>query len=107
MTFNNKTYDTLKWIAQYLLPGLGTLYFSLASIWGLPYAGEIVGSIAAVNAMLGILLGISSANYTGDGTLTINRGLPGEASDVDIDIPPLDELAEKDKVTLKIETVVG
>ena len=29
---SNKTYDVLKWIALYLLPALGTLYFALAAI---------------------------------------------------------------------------
>ena len=60
---SNKMYDILKWIAQYLLPGLGTLYFALAKIWGLPYGTEIVGTISAIDASLGGLLGISSANY--------------------------------------------
>lgn len=62
---SNKLYDILKWIAQYLLPGLGTLYFALAKIWGLPYGVEIVGTISAFDAFLGGLLGISSANYYG------------------------------------------
>lgn len=60
---SNRMYDILKWIAQYLLPGLGTLYFALAKIWGLPYGVEIVGTISALDAFLGGLLGISSANY--------------------------------------------
>ena len=34
MKMSNKVYDILKWIAQYLLPALGTLYFTLSSIWG-------------------------------------------------------------------------
>ena len=59
----NKTYDVLKWIAQYALPAIGTLYFALASIWGLPYGEEIVGTITAVDAFLGVLLGISTAQY--------------------------------------------
>lgn len=63
MKFSNKTYDILKWIAQYLLPALGTLYFTLAGIWGFPYGEEIVGSITAVDTFLGILLGISTLNY--------------------------------------------
>ncbi len=60
---NNKTYDVLKWIAQYFLPALGTLYFALASIWGLPFGEEIVGTITAVDAFLGVLLGISTIQY--------------------------------------------
>lgn len=60
---NNRTYDVLKWIAQILLPALGTLYFALAQIWGLPYGEEVVGTITAIDAFLGAILGISSAAY--------------------------------------------
>lgn len=60
---SNKTYDILKWVAQLLLPALATLYFALASIWNLPYGEQIVGTITAIDAFLGIILGISTANY--------------------------------------------
>lgn len=60
---SNKTYDILKWVAQYLLPALATLYFAVAKIWGLPYGEEVVGTITAVDTFLGVLLGISTANY--------------------------------------------
>ncbi len=60
---SNKTYDILKFIAQIVLPAVGTFYFALASIWGLPYGEEIVGTITAVDALLGALLGISTVNY--------------------------------------------
>lgn len=63
MKLSNKTYDILKYIAQIVLPALGTLYFALASIWGLPYGEQIVGTITAIDAFLGALLGISSAKY--------------------------------------------
>ena len=60
---NSKVYDVLKWIAQILLPALGTLYFALAGIWDFPYAEAIVGTITAVDTFLGVLLGISAAQY--------------------------------------------
>ena len=63
MKMTNKTYDTLKWIAQYLLPAAGTLYFALAGIWGLPYGEQVVGTITAVDTFLGVILGISAAQY--------------------------------------------
>ena len=63
MIFKDGTYDKLKWIAQILLPALGTLYFALAGIWGFPYGEQIIGTIAAVDAFLGVLLGISNAQY--------------------------------------------
>lgn len=63
MKMSNNVYDVLKFIAQIVLPALGTLYFALASIWGLPYGEEIVGTITAVDAFLGALLGLSTAQY--------------------------------------------
>ena len=60
---SNKLYDVLKWVAQLLLPALGTLYFALASIWGMPYGEQIVGTITAVDTFLGVILGISTAQY--------------------------------------------
>ena len=65
---SNKTYDILKWIAQILLPALGTLYFALAGIWGFPYGEQIVGTITAVDTFLGICLGISTAQYNKEKT---------------------------------------
>jgi hypothetical protein len=63
MKLKNSTYDTLKFIAQIVLPGLATLYAALSSIWGLPYGEQIVGTISAVDVFLGALLGISSQSY--------------------------------------------
>ena len=60
---NDKLYNVLKWAAQVTLPAAGTLYFALAGIWGLPYSEQIVGTITAVDTCLGVLLGISTAQY--------------------------------------------
>lgn len=59
----NKTYDVLKKICLYVLPGIATLWISLAKIWNLPYGTEIGATITAVNTFLGACLGISSHNY--------------------------------------------
>lgn len=60
---SNRTYDILKYIAQIVLPAIGTLYFALASIWGLPYGEQIVGTITAIDAFLGAVLKISTNKY--------------------------------------------
>lgn len=73
MVFNKKVYDVLKWIAMYLLPALGTLYFALARIWTLPYGEEVLGTFTAVDTFLGIILGISKACYGGDGEITFEK----------------------------------
>lgn len=103
MKMNDKLYDTLKWVAQYVLPGLGTLYFALSQIWGLPYGEQIVGTIAAVDTFLGLILGLSQAKYEGDGTLQI------DTSDPEKDIyrlaldTPVEDLSSKKSIMLKVD----
>ena len=63
MKLSNKAYDILKWIAQLLLPAVATLYFALAGIWDFPYGEQIVGTITAIDTFLGVILGISTAQY--------------------------------------------
>lgn len=60
---SNKVYDVLKYIAQIVLPALGTLYFALAKIWNFPFGAEIVGTISAVDAFMGCLLKLSTDEY--------------------------------------------
>lgn len=66
MKLSNQAYDILKWVALIFLPALGTLYFGLAQIWGLPLGEEVVGTITAIDAFLGAILQISTANYNKD-----------------------------------------
>lgn len=63
MKLSNKVFDALKWIAQILLPALGTAYVGLAAIWHWPFADEIVKTIMIVDLFLGTLLGISTLQY--------------------------------------------
>ena len=60
---SNKVYDVLKYIAQIVLPAIGTLYFALSAIWGLPYGEQVVGTITAIDAFLGAILGVSTYQY--------------------------------------------
>lgn len=60
---SNQTYDRLKFIAQYVLPAAGAFYFAVAGIWGLPYGEQIVGTIAAADTFLGVVLGYSTHRY--------------------------------------------
>ena len=59
----NNVYDILKKIAMPWLPALGTLYFTLAGIWHLPYAEQIVGTLTALETFLCTVLRISTAQY--------------------------------------------
>lgn len=59
----DKTYDFLKKSAQLYLPAVGTAYFGVAQIWGLPKAEEVVGTITVVDAFLGVVLHVSTTTY--------------------------------------------
>ena len=63
MKMSSKVYDVLKWITMVVLPAIGTLYFALAGIWGLPYGEQVVGTIVAVETFIGTVLQISNAQY--------------------------------------------
>lgn len=60
---SNKVYDILKALTTVVLPAIGTLYFALAGIWGLPCAEQVCGTISAIVTFLGVVLGISSSQY--------------------------------------------
>ena len=106
----NKTYDTLKFIAQIVLPGLGTLYFALAGIWGLPYAEQIVGTISAIDAFLGLLLGLSSSKYYKQGRDTVGTVTIDpieETADFEFNDLTTKELTSMKQVKVKVETYEG
>lgn len=64
MSMSNKTYDILKWIAMYLLPGCWyIILLHWPGIWSLPYGEQVVGTITAVDTFLGVILGISTSQY--------------------------------------------
>lgn len=67
MKMPNKVYDTLKYIVIIVLPAVGTLYFAISTIWGLPFAEEIQGTILAVDTCLGTLLQVSKLKYQSSG----------------------------------------
>ena len=46
-----------------VLPALSAFYVALAPVWGWPYAEQVAMTISAVTALLGALLGLSTAKY--------------------------------------------
>ena len=62
MKLSDRTYDILKAIYEILVL-LAAFYVDIADIWNLPYGEQVVGTISAITACLGILLGISTYQY--------------------------------------------
>ena len=105
----NTTYDVLRNITQMGLPALGTFYFTIAPFWHLPFANEVVGSLAALTVLLGVFLAISRKTYKNDetrfeGTLNID---PSAADPnlmaVELNKPVTDSIQGKKEVTFKVE----
>lgn len=61
--FGENTYDKLKFVAQILLPALASLVFGLTELWELPYGLNLVGTITLIDTFLGVILGVSNAQY--------------------------------------------
>ena len=102
MVLKNKTYDVLKWIAQYFLPAAATLWIALAKVWNLPYGSEIGATISAIDLFLGAVLGISSSNYQGDGTMKIDSTDP-EKDVYNLELNgDVEELAGKKTITFNV-----
>ena len=102
----DKLYDKIKWLVVIVLPAGGTLYFALASIWGLPSAQEVLGTVLAVQAFLGVILGISSSQYKNsdarfDGAVTVSE--TPEKHIVAVEGIHPEEMAKKDEVLLKVK----
>lgn len=108
--FSNGVYDALKFIAQILLPALGTLYFTLAAIWGLPNADAVSGTVLAVDTFLGVILGLSSAAYKDsdakyDGVMHV-EDRPGEPKLVTFEVPgDPHEILDKKEVIFRLNPV--
>lgn len=104
--FSSKVYDRLKEFALIWLPGLGTLYFTVASIWNLPNAAEVVGTITAIDTFLGLILHVSIKTYNKsdkkyDGDIKV---VPNEdGTQVVLGLDDLQSsIADKSELTLKV-----
>ena len=101
-----KLYDWLKWIAQILLPFLGTLYFAFSGILDLPSVEAIVGTIMVLDLLLGTVLWISQVTYimqTGRGDLLIEEDESGAVGmRLELDETP-EDLARKREVRFKVK----
>lgn len=102
MTLSDTAYDRLKWIANTFLPALGTLYFALSSIWGFPYAEQLLGTATAIITFLNALLKISSSNYEGDGTLVIDEGIDLDTYRMELN-DSIESLSGKNRVIFNVQ----
>lgn len=102
---SNQAYNTLKYIVQIALPAAGTLYFTLASIWNLPYGEQVVGTITAIALFGGVVIGVSKNQYEKsdakfDGAMNVDPSADNEfALEFKKELP---DLADNKEIVLKV-----
>lgn len=97
---SGKAYDILKLLVTIWIPGFATLYYSLAAVWGLPAADEVVATAAAIATFLGLGLKVSSSRYYNsdepyDGALNVFQNEDGKKVielDVGVDLDTIENL---------------
>lgn len=106
---NNQAYDIARDAAQLYIPAFGTFYFTIAGVWGLPYAEQVVSTAVALATLLGVLLKVSQVQYKRsdirfDGALNVDKTDP-EKDTYDFAVDNLHTLSDKSEITLKVNKV--
>ena len=92
-------YDSLKWGTLIGLPAAATLYSALDAVWHWGFSGEVAMTVTAICTFLGVLLGLSKADYKAkDGDVNGTVKLGGADAPLSLDKPA----NTGDKVTLKV-----
>lgn len=76
MKMSNKTYDTLKKIALYVLPVLNTLFVTLNGTFDIPYGEVAIGALVVIDAALGAFLKFANDQYNKE--QNIEEAMPEE-----------------------------
>lgn len=111
MIKNGPLYDKLKFLAQVVLPALAALYAALALTWGWDNSTQVVGTIVALDAFLGVVLQISTTVYNNsgakyDGTVNVIDTPKKKTFSLDINGDPFD-IENKDEVVFKVNSGVS
>lgn len=105
--FSNRAYDVMKELVQIYLPATGTLYATLALLWGFPEPEKIVATIAALTLFLGVVMKISNKSYN-NSDLRYDGALVVDESDAKKDVYnlemhiPLEDIKDKKDLTFQV-----
>lgn len=105
---NNKQYDVIKYLTVVLLPAVGTLYFALSQIWGLPAGEAVLGTLAAIQVFIGATMRVTTKQYEESGEKYIGEINVTENPDktlfsLDLEGDP-EELIDKDEAIFKVNS---
>lgn len=60
----NNVYDIIKWVALMLVPAISAGLVAVSEIWGFTIQPEILGTLNAIAAVLGVIINVSNMNYS-------------------------------------------
>lgn len=105
---NNKQYDIIKYLTVVFLPSVGTLYFALSQIWGLPYGEAVLGTLAAIQVFIGATMSFATKRYEESGEKYVGEINVTEAPDktlfsLDLKDEP-ESLKNKDEAIFKVNS---
>ena len=63
MILNDKVYTILKWVCLTVIPALNILIATLCALYGWTWGNIVIGTIDAVAAFVGAILGLGSIKY--------------------------------------------
>lgn len=105
----DRYYNVLKWLAAVVIPAFATFVIAMDQIWNIGLGDKVYGTITAVNALIGALLGMSTYKYNRsyskyDGVLNVVRdeGLQKDIFDLALNTKIADLPFKKD-VTFKVD----
>lgn len=104
---SNRMYDTLKYISLVILPAISAFYFGLGDVWNLPKVTEVVGTIAVLDTVCGLILNRISINYRNsdhrfDGHIDVVEDEGAKLYSLNVDGDPAEVLDRKAEVTFKV-----
>jgi len=60
---SDSAYNVTKKSATIVLPAVSALYIALSQIWNFGHVDQVVGTIAALNTFLGVIIQLSKKSY--------------------------------------------
>lgn len=96
-------YEKLRFLAQVVLPILGTLYFALAGILNLPAVETVIGIIMVIDAVLGVVLYISNKQHNTDGVIEVFQSVSGKKTyTLNLNGDP-EDIDKQDEIVFKVK----
>lgn len=103
-------YDVIRRLVEIVLPGLGVFYYTIAHIWKLGHADEVVATFGAIAVLGGVLLKFARKGYQSgeappggyDGRVVEDINEDGQpVLRLQLDTSAIDDILNKKQIVIK------